>query len=154
MITCHLTTCRASRNRFSTIIFHDYLHYCEIFLARFLITVVLNIISSLQIVFFLCARVGWCDIGSEFANLIKVDVDVDVNEMSLLNIQHTQYSRNNWQLCMWCVRFIVLTDMRTETKTVLSTWYIFNVQGCTRTDFSICALYCYWLSAWGTSEFL
>ena len=37
-------------------------------------------------VFFLCARVGWCDAGSEFTNLIKVDVDVDINEMSLLTI--------------------------------------------------------------------
>ena len=33
--------------------------------------------------------------------------------------------------------FILLTKMRTETKTVPSTWYIFNVQGCTRTYFSI-----------------
>ena len=88
MITCHLTTSRASRNRFSTIIFHDYLHYCEIFLARFLITVVLNIISSLHIVFSLCARVGWCDVCTDFTNVIKVDV----NNMSLLNISHAQYS--------------------------------------------------------------
>ena len=43
--------------------------------------------------------------------------------------------------------------MRTEIKTVPSTWYIFNVQGCTQTDFSICALYRYWLSASGTSEY-
>ena len=84
MISCHLATFRASHNRFSAIIFHDCLHYCEIFLARFLITTVLNIISSLHIVFFLCARVVWCDVGSEFTNLIKVDVDV--NEMLLLNI--------------------------------------------------------------------
>ena len=84
MISCHRATFRASRNRFSAIIFHDYLHYCGIFLARFLITIVLNIISNLHIVFFLCARVGWCDVGSEFTNLMKVDVDV--NEMLLLNI--------------------------------------------------------------------
>ena len=49
--------------------------------------------------------------------------------------------------------FILLTKMRTETKTVPSTWYIFNVQGCTHTDFHICALYCYWLT-WRTWEFL
>ena len=48
--------------------------------------------------------------------------------------------------------FILLTKMRTETKTVPSTWFIFNVQGCTHT--SICALYCYRHSSWGTSEFL
>ena len=69
MITRHLTTYRASRNCFSAIIFHDYLHYYGIFLARFLITIVLNIISSLHTFLFLCARVGWCDVGSEFTNL-------------------------------------------------------------------------------------
>ena len=84
VITCHLATYRASRNCFSAIVFHDYLHYCGKFLARFLITVVLNIISSLHIVFSLCARVGWCDVCTDFTNVIKVDVDV--NEMSLLNI--------------------------------------------------------------------
>ena len=86
VITCHLTTYRASRNRFSAISFHDYLHYCGIFLAHFLMKIDRNIISSLHIVFSLCARVGWCDVCTDFTNLIKVDVDVGVNEMSLLNI--------------------------------------------------------------------
>ena len=45
--------------------------------------------------------------------------------------------------------FILMRKMRTETKTVPSTWYIFKVQGCTHTDFYICALYCHWLT-WGT----
>ena len=45
---------------------------------------ILDIISSFYIVFSLCARVGWCDVCTEFTNLIKVDMDV--NEMSLLNI--------------------------------------------------------------------
>ena len=61
--TCLLTTYRASRNRFSAIVSHDYYP-----LARFLITVVLNIISSLHIVFSLCARVGWCDVCPECTN--------------------------------------------------------------------------------------
>ena len=47
-------------------------HLSRIFLARFLITVVLNIISSLHILFL------------RDVNLIKVDIDV--NEMPLLNI--------------------------------------------------------------------
>ena len=59
IITCHLTAYRASRNRFSAISFHDYLHYCGIFLAHFLIKIVLNIISSLHIVLSLCVQVGW-----------------------------------------------------------------------------------------------
>ena len=45
-----------------------------------------NITSSLHVVFSLCARVGWCDVYTDFTNVIKVDVDVAVNEMSLLNI--------------------------------------------------------------------
>ena len=82
----HFTIYRASRNRFSAISFHDYLHYCGIFLAHFLMKIDRNIISSLHIVFSLCARVGWCDVCTDFTNVIKVDVDVDVNEISLLNI--------------------------------------------------------------------
>ena len=84
VITCHVIAYRTSRNRFSAINFHDYLHHCGIFLAHFLIKIDLNIISSLHIVFSLCARVGWCDVCTDFTNVIKVDVDV--NEMSLLNI--------------------------------------------------------------------
>ena len=88
VITCHLTTYWASCNRFSAIRFHDYLRYCGIFLAHLLIKIDLNIISSLHIVFSLCARVGWCDVCTDFTNVIKVDV----NRMSLLNISHAQYS--------------------------------------------------------------
>ena len=60
------------------------MHYCGIFLARFLITVVVNIISSLHVGFSFFSRVSWCDVGTEFTNLMKVYVDV--NEMSLLII--------------------------------------------------------------------
>ena len=62
VITCHLTTYRASRNRFSAISFHDYLHYCGKFLAHFLMKIDRNIISSLRIVFLFCAQVGLCDV--------------------------------------------------------------------------------------------
>ena len=82
-VTCHLTTYQASRNRFFSITFHRYLNYCGIFLGRFLVTIVLNIISSLHIVFSLCAQVAWCDVCTDFTDLINVDVDVDANEMSL-----------------------------------------------------------------------
>ena len=43
-----MTSYRASRNRFSAISFHDYLHCCGIFLAHFLMEIDRNIISSLQ----------------------------------------------------------------------------------------------------------
>ena len=161
VITCHLTTYWASRNRFSAIIFHDYLHYCGIFLARFLITIVLNIVSSLHKVFSLCARADWCDVWIEFTNLI-IKVDVDVNEMPLSNIFKTRAIFEKKLTALHVVHsfylfnryvFILLTKLRTETKTVPSTWYIFNVQWFTHTDFHICALYCYWLT-WGTGEFL
>ena len=39
-------------------------------LRNILITIVLNTVSSLHIVFSLCARVGWCDVCTEFTNLI------------------------------------------------------------------------------------
>ena len=76
VIACHLTTYRASRNRFSVIILHDYLHYCGIVLAHFLMKIDRNVISSLHIVFSLCAWVGWSDVCTDFTNVIKVD---DVN---------------------------------------------------------------------------
>ena len=95
LISDNMSTYLESRNRSSAIIFRDYLHYRGIFLARFLITIVLNMASSLHIVFLFCARVGWWDASTESTNLIKVDVDGDVKEMSLLNIYHVQYSRNN-----------------------------------------------------------
>ena len=74
----HLTTYQASRNRFSAISFLDYLSYFGKFLAHFLMKVDRNIISILHIVFSLCARVGWCDVCTDFTNVINVDVDVDV----------------------------------------------------------------------------
>ena len=68
------------------------------FLASFFIRIDLNIISSLHIVFSFCVRVGWCDVCTDFTNVIKVDVDV--NEMSLLNIQHAQYSTALHVVCI------------------------------------------------------
>ena len=62
--------------------FHDYLHNFGIFLTHFLMKIDPNIISSLHIVFSLCARAGWCDVCTDFTNVINVDVD----DMSLLNI--------------------------------------------------------------------
>ena len=41
--------------------------------------------DSLRRVFSLCARFDWCDVCIDFTNVIKKDVYVDVNEMSLLN---------------------------------------------------------------------
>ena len=61
LVTCHLTTYRASRKRFFAIIFHYYLHYCGIFLACFLIIIVLTIISSLISILILRASwLAWC----------------------------------------------------------------------------------------------
>ena len=49
VITWHLTTYRASRKRFSAIIFHDYLHYCGIFLARFWIAIYSSRFESVDV---------------------------------------------------------------------------------------------------------
>ena len=80
LVCDNMSSYRTSRNRFSAISVHNYLHYCGIFVAHFLIKIDLNIISSLHTVFSLCARVGWCDVCTDFTNVIKVDADVDVNE--------------------------------------------------------------------------
>ena len=115
--------------RFFSIIFHRYLNYCGIFLGRFLVTIVLNIISSLHIVFSLCAQVAWCDVCTDFTDLINVDVDVDANEMSLYEYLTCAISKK--QLTALHVArkfhlfnrhvFILLTKNRTEIKTVHST---------------------------------
>ena len=59
---------------------------------------------------------------------------------------HAQYSRNNWQLCTCCIRFIfltsLLTKMRIGTKTVPSTWYIFNVTDHVFTFLVVLSLIC------------
>ena len=95
MITCHLTTNRASRNHFFTIIFHDYLHYCGIFLATFLIIFLKHNFKPSYSLSALCISwLVWC--------LYRI---YQLN-MSPLNIKHVQYLRNNWQLCMSCVYFV------------------------------------------------
>ena len=63
-------------------------HLSRLF-ARFLITIVLNIISSLHIVFSLCARVGWCNVCTDFTNLIKTDVDVNKISRAIFEKQST-----------------------------------------------------------------
>ena len=117
VITCHLTTYRASRNRFSAISFHDYLHYCGIFLARFLIKIDRNIISNLHIVFSLCARVGWSDVCTDFTNLINVDVDVMCKIRETIN----SFASGPYYYLFKRYVFILLTKMRTEAKIVPST---------------------------------
>ena len=117
VITCHLTTYRASRNRFSAISFHDYLHYCGIFLAHFLMKIDRNIISSLQysLITLRASWLVWCLYRFYQSNKSRC--------------------RCKWDLTRRCPRyhlfkryvFILLTKLQTETKTVPSTWYIFDV---------------------------
>ena len=132
VITCHLTTYRVSRKRFSAIIFHNYLRYCGIFLVRFLITIVLNIISSPNIVWLRANWLAWC--------LYRI----------------YQLSKSRWR-CKWDATIEYLTCAIFEKihllnryviilLTKMRTWYNFNVQRCTHTDFHICVLHCYWFT--------
>ena len=57
VITCHLTTYRASRNRFSVISFRDYLRYFGIFLAHYFMKIDRFIFKSSHS--FLTLRVSW-----------------------------------------------------------------------------------------------
>ena len=101
VITCHLTTYRASRNRFSAISFHDYLHYCGIFLAHFLMKIDRNIISSLQYSL-LTLRASW-----------------------LVWCLYRFYQRNKSRCrCKWDVTIEYLTRAIFEKHWQLSTWSV------------------------------
>ena len=151
VVTCHLTTCRVSRNRLSAIIFHELLDYCGIFLTRFLIC------FFYFFFYFNIAAIAFCFLTKRPQSTIVRNGSSNLHRVFLTShtgcqywIINAQYSRNNWQLCTLSVlssfnryMFILLTKMRTGTKTVLSTWYIFNVQGCTHADFYMCLIwYC------------
>ena len=101
--TCHRTTHRASRNRFAAISFHDYLHYFGIFLVHFSMKIDRNIISSLHIVFSLCYWIY---------NMRKIWETIN------------SFPRGPYYYLFKRYVFILLTKMRTETKTVPSTWYL------------------------------
>ena len=85
-----------------------------------------------RLVFSFSARVGWRDVFTEFTNLLKVDVDVNGCHYWIFNLRNIReiHLFNRYV-------FIFLTKMRTKTRTFLSTWYIFNVQKCTHTDFPL-----------------
>ena len=73
IITCHLTAYRASRNRFPRSAFTI---ICTIVENSWPISWWKSIVIQFQafnIVFLLCARVGWCDVCTDFTNVIKVD---------------------------------------------------------------------------------
>ena len=95
VITCHLTTYRASRNRFSTISFHDYLHYCGILLARFLIKIVLNIILSLQ---------------SFYIFYTGLMLDMLHSYMSVVYIYYYRGVFKNYVWYSYCTRWILVAD--------------------------------------------
>ena len=98
VITCHLTSYRASRDRFSAIIFDDYLHYCGMFLACFLIPVVLK--PSYSLLTLRASWLVWCLYRIYQLNKSRCRCrckwDVTIEYL-------TQYSRNNWQLCIGTV---------------------------------------------------
>ena len=155
VMACYLTTYRASRNRFSAIIFHDYLHYnCTV--ARFLITIILHIISH-SILTLRASWLVWCLYRIYQLNKrrcrCKWDASIEYLTRAIFEKQVTALHVVQMFHLFNRYVFILLKKMRTETKTVPSTWYSFNVQRCTHTDFVICVLYYYLLSC-GTSEFL
>ena len=124
IITCHLTAYRASRNRFSASSLHDYL---ETSWPIFWWKSIEIQFQAFNVVFLLCTRVGWCDVCTDFTNVIKVDADVDVNEchywmFNTYNIRETidSFARGPYYHLFKRYMFILLTKMRTQTKTVPS----------------------------------
>ena len=135
VITCHPTSYRASHNRFSVIIFDDYLYHCRIFLALFLITTVLK--PSYSLLTLRASWLVWCLYRFYQRNKSRCRCKWDVTIEYLTRAIFDSFARGPYYHLFKRYVFILLTKMRTETKTVPSTWYIFNVQGCTRTYFSI-----------------
>ena len=127
VITYHLTTYRASRNLFSAVSFHDYLHYFGIFLEHSLMKIDRNIITSLHIVFSLCTRVGWCDFCTDFINFMKVDVTIEYQTRATFKKQLTALHVVRdiiflSGMCLFCWQ-----KCGPRPKLFPSTWYIFDV---------------------------
>ena len=134
VITCHPTSYRASHNRFSVIIFDDYLYHCRIFLALFLITTVLK--PSYSLLTLRASWLVWCLYRFYQRNKSRCRCKWDVTIEYLTRAIFDSFARGPYYYLFKRYVFILLTKMRTETKTVPSTWYISSVQGCTHTDFS------------------
>ena len=143
VIICHLTTYRVSRNRFSATIFYDYLHYVEYSQPVSWSQTFLFQAWCLYRIHQLDKRGCRCKWGVTIEYLTRAIFE---KQLTALHVVHKFHLFNRYV-------FTLLQKMRTGTKTVPSTWYIFNVQGYSQTDFHICALYCYSLT-WGTGEFL
>ena len=129
VVTCHLTTYRASRNRFSAISLHDYLHNCGKFLAHFLMKIDRNIISSLQysLLTLHASWLVWCLYRFYQRNKSRCRCKWDVTIEYLTRAIFDSFARGPYYHLFKRYVFILLTKMRTETKTVPSTWYIFDV---------------------------
>ena len=126
VITCHLTTYRASRNYFSAVSFHDYLHYFETFLAHFLMKIDRTIISNLHSLLTLRASwLVWCLYRLYQRNKSRCHYWI----FNTRNIRETidSFARGPYYHLFKRYVFILLTKMRTGTKTVPSTWFIFDV---------------------------
>ena len=99
VITCHLTTYWVLCNPFTAISFNDYLHYCVLFLAHFLIKIDLYIILSLHIVFSFYAWVVWY-VCTDFTNIIKVTKVIKCNNIILIIYFYYQHNKSNKSRCI------------------------------------------------------
>ena len=115
MITCHLTTNRASRNHFFAIIFHDYLHYCGILLATSLIIFLKHNFKPSYSLLALC--ISW---------LVWRLYRIYQLNMSPLNIKRAVFEKQLTALHVMCL-FCLKKKVWTETETVPLIWYIFNI---------------------------
>ena len=122
VISCHLATYQASCNRFSAISFHDYLHYCGIFLAHFLMKIDRNIISSLQysLLTLRASWLVWCLYRFYQRNKSRCRCKWDVTIEYLTRKTFEKQLTALHVVCIiiffkWNV-FILLTKMWTKTK--------------------------------------
>ena len=132
VITCHLTTYRASRNRFSVISFRDYLRYFGIFLAHYFMKIDRFIFKSSHS--FLTLRASWLvwclyRYYQRNKSRCRFKRDVTIEYLTRVTFEKQLTALHMVRSIIFFKRnvFILLSKMRTETKTVPSTWYIFDV---------------------------
>ena len=140
VITCHLTTYRASRNRFSAISLHDYLHYCGKFLAHFLMKIDRNIISSLQysLLTLRASWLVWClyrfyqrnksrcrfkrDVTIEYLTRATLETQLTALNVVRIIIFFSGMCLFCWQIWFTLVKSVQTSHQTTRAQSEKTTW--------------------------------
>ena len=136
-----------------------YLHYCGIFLARFLVGFVFNKVANCILVSNKAATIVPGRISSLHMVFLISRTRCHHGITNTRNIRETTESlahRPHYHLltdmCSFCSQRCGPRPKLFYRLDIYIYIYFFNVQGCSHSDFYLCALYCYKLT-WRTREF-